>query len=187
MTDGSEFQTAILKPREAKVIRTRGTGNRLVFTELRKLVLILSVFMPFNVLLFHVTAPACGCSRIFEILPVRIKDWQSSPCIADERSRAALEAIRRQQLLARKKLLGLDRRRRDLDTLIDRAKHLTVQPELDVSHSTVCMSLCLSLCLSICLCVCQLIRLQVDLRKSVSVSVRPPVHLSVHPQKVFLV
>jgi len=33
MTDGSEFQTATLKPREAKV--TRGTDNRLVFVEQR--------------------------------------------------------------------------------------------------------------------------------------------------------
>jgi len=76
------------------------------------------------------------CSRIFEILPVRIKDWQSSPCIADERNRAALERIRHQQLLAREKLLALDRRRRDLDAMIDRAKHLTVQPEADVSSSS---------------------------------------------------
>jgi len=31
MPDGSEFQTATLKPREAKVVRTRGADNRLVF------------------------------------------------------------------------------------------------------------------------------------------------------------
>ena len=34
MLEGSEFQTvgaATLKPREAKVVRTRGTDNRLVF------------------------------------------------------------------------------------------------------------------------------------------------------------
>jgi len=78
-------------------------------------------------------------SRIFEILPVRIKDWQSSPCVADEKNRAALEHIRRQQLMAREKLLGFDRRRRDLDALIERTKHLTVQPETDVSdiHRTI--------------------------------------------------
>jgi len=36
MTDGSEFQTAgaaKLKPREAKLVGTRGTDNRLVFAE----------------------------------------------------------------------------------------------------------------------------------------------------------
>ena len=79
------------------------------------------------------------CSRIFEILPVRIKDWQSSPCIADEKNRTALEHIRHQQLLAREKLLALDSRRRDLDALIERTKHLTVQHDADVSHS--CMSI----------------------------------------------
>jgi len=38
MPDGSEFQTAAaatLKPREAKVVRTRGADNRLVFAERR--------------------------------------------------------------------------------------------------------------------------------------------------------
>jgi len=39
MPDGSEFHTvgaATLKPREAKVVRTRGTDNRLVFAKHRK-------------------------------------------------------------------------------------------------------------------------------------------------------
>jgi len=39
MPDGSEFQTAgaaTLKPQEAKVMRTRGTDNRLVFAEHRE-------------------------------------------------------------------------------------------------------------------------------------------------------
>lgn len=73
-------------------------------------------------------------NRIFEILPVRIKDWQSSPCIADEKNRAALERIRHQQLLAREKLLALDRRRHDLEALIERAKRLTVLQEVDTTE-----------------------------------------------------
>jgi len=39
MSDGSEFHTAgaaTLKPREAKVVRTRGTDNRLVIAERRE-------------------------------------------------------------------------------------------------------------------------------------------------------
>jgi len=39
MPDGSEFQTAgaaTLKPREANVVRTRGTDSRLVFAERRE-------------------------------------------------------------------------------------------------------------------------------------------------------
>ena len=38
MPDGSEFQTAgaaTVKPREAKVVRTRGADDRLVFAESR--------------------------------------------------------------------------------------------------------------------------------------------------------
>ena len=41
MSDGSEFQTAgaaTLKLREAKVVRTRGADNRLLFTERRECV-----------------------------------------------------------------------------------------------------------------------------------------------------
>jgi len=39
MLEGSEFQTAgaaMLKPREAKVVRTRGTDKRLVLVERRE-------------------------------------------------------------------------------------------------------------------------------------------------------
>jgi len=39
MPDGSEFQTAgaaTLKPQKAKVVRTRGADNRLVFAERRE-------------------------------------------------------------------------------------------------------------------------------------------------------
>jgi len=34
----NEFQTATLKPREAKVVQTQGTDNRLVFAEGRECV-----------------------------------------------------------------------------------------------------------------------------------------------------
>jgi len=43
MPDGSEFHTvgaATLKPREAKVVPTRGTDNRLVFAERRQRVVV---------------------------------------------------------------------------------------------------------------------------------------------------
>ena len=39
MSDGSEFQTAgaaTQKPRDAKVVRTQGTDNRLAFAERRE-------------------------------------------------------------------------------------------------------------------------------------------------------
>jgi COMPASS component SPP1 len=70
-------------------------------------------------------------SRIFEILPLRIKQWQAAPCIADENNRLSLERIRGLQLLAREKLIALDKRHRELDVLMERAKRATVQPEPD--------------------------------------------------------
>jgi COMPASS component SPP1 len=88
-------------------------------------------------------------SRIFEILPTRIKQWHSSPCVADENNRVELERIRSLQLLAREKLLSLDRRHRELNELIDRAKRTPLQPEpevcflhLTVDHHRRCLSCC---------------------------------------------
>lgn len=70
-------------------------------------------------------------NRIFEILPQRIQQWQTSPCIADENNKQELEKIRRDQLLAREKLMTLDKRHRDLDLLIEQAKRSTIQPDVE--------------------------------------------------------
>jgi len=46
MLEGSEFQTvgaAMLKPREPKVVRTRGTDKRLVLAERRELIYLLLI------------------------------------------------------------------------------------------------------------------------------------------------
>ncbi|XP_067683039.1 CXXC-type zinc finger protein 1-like [Haliotis asinina] len=68
-------------------------------------------------------------SRIYEILPSRIQQWQSSPCVAEENNKKALEEIRRQQLDARQKLGDLDMKHQELDVIIERAKHSTLDPE----------------------------------------------------------
>ncbi|XP_046372627.1 CXXC-type zinc finger protein 1-like [Haliotis rufescens] len=68
-------------------------------------------------------------SRIYEILPSRIQQWQSSPCVAEENNKKALEEIRRQQLDARQKLGDLDLKHQELDAIIERAKHSTLDPE----------------------------------------------------------
>ncbi|XP_041349665.1 CXXC-type zinc finger protein 1-like [Gigantopelta aegis] len=68
-------------------------------------------------------------SRIYEILPSRIQQWQSSPCVAEEGNKKVLEKIRRQQMDARIQLGELDKRHQALDALIERAKHATVDPE----------------------------------------------------------
>ena len=55
------------------------------------------------------------------------------PCIAEQNNRQELEKIRHQQRLAQEKLMMLDKRRRDLDALIERAKRSTIQPDIEVS------------------------------------------------------
>lgn len=61
-------------------------------------------------------------NRIYEILPHRIQQWQSTPCAADENNRIALEAIRRDQQSAKKSLTQLDETEEKLDKLILKAK-----------------------------------------------------------------
>lgn len=72
-------------------------------------------------------------SRIYELLPPKIQQWQSSPCVTEENNKKMLEKIRRQQLEARQKLGELDIRQQELDALIERAKHATVSHDQDVS------------------------------------------------------
>uniref|UniRef100_T1IQM7 CXXC-type zinc finger protein 1 n=1 Tax=Strigamia maritima TaxID=126957 RepID=T1IQM7_STRMM len=61
-------------------------------------------------------------NRIFEILPQRIQQWNTSPCIAEEKNKQTLEVIRRQQVEAREKLRELDSRHLKLDELIEKGK-----------------------------------------------------------------
>ncbi len=44
-----------------------------------------------------------------------------------------MEKIRRQQLIARQRLVELDLKHQDLDALIDRAKHTSISQEQEVS------------------------------------------------------
>ena len=71
-------------------------------------------------------------SRIYELLPPKIQQWQNSPCIAEENNKKSLERIRRQQLQARQKLGDLDLKHQELDALIERAKHAVIAREQDV-------------------------------------------------------
>ena len=61
-------------------------------------------------------------NRIYEILPHRIRQWQSTPCDADERSHKSLEAIRTEQQEARRILSELDQKQKELENLISRGK-----------------------------------------------------------------
>ncbi|BFZ08427.1 hypothetical protein BsWGS_11466 [Bradybaena similaris] len=68
-------------------------------------------------------------SRIYEILPSRIQQWQSSPCVGEENNKKTLEKLGQETMEARQKLRQLDMKIQDLDALVERAKRLQVDSE----------------------------------------------------------
>ncbi|XP_045164491.1 CXXC-type zinc finger protein 1-like isoform X1 [Mercenaria mercenaria] len=68
-------------------------------------------------------------SRIYELLPPKIQQWQSSPCVAEEKNRRTLDKIRQEQMEARQKLVELEMKIQELDALVDRAKHAKCEAE----------------------------------------------------------
>lgn len=72
-------------------------------------------------------------SRIYEILPQRIQQWQQSPCIAEEHGKKQLERIRREQQNARLRLTDMERRFHELEGIIAKAKQRAVQQDEEVS------------------------------------------------------
>jgi len=74
----------------------------------------------------------CVCSRIYEILPQRIQQWQQSPCIAEEQGKKQLERIRRDQQNARLRLTEMERRFHELEGIIAKAKQQMVQQDEEV-------------------------------------------------------
>lgn len=77
-------------------------------------------------------------SRIYEILPQRIQQWQQSPCIAEEHGKKQLERIRRDQQNARLRLTEMERRFHELEGIIAKAKQQAVQQDEEVSASESC-------------------------------------------------
>lgn len=73
-----------------------------------------------------------SCSRIYEILPQRIQQWQQSPCIAEEHGKKLLERIRREQQSARTRLQEMERRFHELEAIILRAKQQAVREDEEV-------------------------------------------------------
>lgn len=71
-------------------------------------------------------------SRIYEILPQRIQQWQQSPCIAKEMGRRQLERIRKDQQAARLRLTLMEKRFHDLEAIIANAKQQQVQQHEEV-------------------------------------------------------
>ncbi|XP_026814489.1 CXXC-type zinc finger protein 1-like [Rhopalosiphum maidis] len=78
----------------------------------------------------------CGLSlanaRIFHVLPPRLQEWALSPCIAEETNKKNLEVVRKEQLEVRDILKELDKRHKELDKLLEKAKLLSVDLNQEV-------------------------------------------------------
>lgn len=84
-------------------------------------------------------------SRIYEILPQRIQQWQQSPCVAEEMGRRQLERIRKEQQAARLRLTLMEKRFHELEAIIANAKQQQVQQHEEVGgepsrQSAFCLS-----------------------------------------------
>lgn len=62
-------------------------------------------------------------------MPTRIAQWQSSPCIAEQKNHKQLEEIREKMLEAKKHLEALDEKRKVLDRIVERGKQEKVKEE----------------------------------------------------------
>lgn len=88
-------------------------------------------------------------SRIYEILPQRIQQWQQSPCIAEEHGKKQLERIRREQQNARLRLTDMERRFHELEGIIAKAKQQAVQQDEEVSKLESVHSLSSTACFTV--------------------------------------
>lgn len=81
---------------------------------------------------------ACGnrlaTTRIYQVLPQRIQEWALSPCVAEETNIKSLEEIRKQQFEVQQILQELDKRHRELDMIVERARHAIIDPNAEYEH-----------------------------------------------------
>lgn len=63
-----------------------------------------------------------GSARIFQFLPARMQEWNCSSSVATEQNKKALEKNRAKQQTVRTTLLELDKRHKELDTLVELSK-----------------------------------------------------------------
>lgn len=67
-------------------------------------------------------------SRIYQVLPQRIQEWNLSPCVAEQQNKKMLDNIRAKQSIVKATLSELDKRHAELDLLVERAKRCTLDP-----------------------------------------------------------
>ncbi|KAJ8917400.1 hypothetical protein NQ315_002424 [Exocentrus adspersus] len=74
----------------------------------------------------------CGMNmartRILHVLPQRLQEWALSPSVAEEMNIKALDQVRKQQVEVKQILQELDKRHRELDFIVERAKHASIDP-----------------------------------------------------------
>lgn len=76
--------------------------------------------------------------RIQELLPSRVKEWNETSCVANQKAEEKLSRIKKVQEATRAKLVTLDNESKELDDIIERATHLTAvnEEEADVEQET---------------------------------------------------
>lgn len=74
-------------------------------------------------------------SRIYQVLPQRIQEWSLTTCIAEQNNRRALETVRKQQHDVRRILQELEKRHIELDRIVERAKHASIDPQAEVDDN----------------------------------------------------
>ncbi|SPP78141.1 CXXC-type zinc finger protein 1 [Drosophila guanche] len=68
-------------------------------------------------------------SRIFQVLPQRLQEWNLTPCRAAEDNRTQLETIRDKQSMVRFALAELEKRSDELNMVVERAKHSVIEKQ----------------------------------------------------------
>ncbi|XP_066255683.1 CXXC-type zinc finger protein 1-like isoform X2 [Euwallacea similis] len=92
----------------------------------------------------------CGMNlaktRILNVLPARLQEWTLTPGIPEQMNIKELEQVRKRQLEIRDILKELDKRYREIDCLVDRAKNASIDPnwENDVEKDEECTMYCVT-------------------------------------------
>ncbi|XP_034485752.1 CXXC-type zinc finger protein 1-like [Drosophila innubila] len=68
-------------------------------------------------------------SRIFQVLPQRLQEWNLTPCHAAEENREQLEVIRQKQSMVRFALAELEKRAEELNMVVERAKRSSIDTQ----------------------------------------------------------
>lgn len=73
-------------------------------------------------------------TRILQVLPQRLQEWALTPSGAEELNIKALDQVRKQQVEVKQILQELDKRHRELDIIVERAKNATIDPNQEFDN-----------------------------------------------------